>query len=208
MDTDADRLPDEVLLARLGTGDVYFTVTFVHRFQRVVFGVAMTVTGDPGTAEDVAQQTFERAWRHAQVYDPRRGTVRAWMTLIARNLAVDVIHTCTSTPVAPGDLSGLLTVMTDTPEQRTGAHEGAAVLRRTLARLPATQARAVAMAGIYRMTAGQIADAEGIPLDTAKTWIRDGTQRLRDAQLPGAALDQRGAGAVVSSGETGGGLQR
>ena len=61
MDTDADRLPDEVLLAGLGTGDVDFTVTFVHRFQRVVFGVAMTVTGDPGTAEDVAQQTFERA---------------------------------------------------------------------------------------------------------------------------------------------------
>jgi RNA polymerase sigma factor (sigma-70 family) len=184
MDTDADRLPDEVLLARLGAGDVDFTVTFVHRFQRVVFGVAMTVTGDPGTAEDVAQQTFERAWLHAQVYDSRRESVRAWLTAIARNLAVDVIHACASTPLAPDDLSGLLTAMTDTPGQRAVAHEGAAVLRGTLARLPATQARALAMAGMYGMTARQIADAEGIPLDTAKTRIRDGMQRLRDAKLP------------------------
>jgi RNA polymerase sigma factor (sigma-70 family) len=181
---DADRLPDEALLAGLGAGDADFAVTFVHRFQRVVFGIAMTVTGDPGTAEEVAQQTFEWAWRHAQVYDSRQGPVRAWMTTIARNLAVDVIHACPSAPVAPGDLSGLLTAMTDTAEQLAGAHGGGAVLRRTLACLPATQARAVAMAGIYGMTAPQIADAEGIPLDTAKTRIRDGMQTLRDTQLP------------------------
>ncbi len=185
------RLPDEVLLARLGTGDVDFTVMFVRRFQRVVFGVAMTVTGDPGTAEEVAQQTFERAWRHAQVYDSRRESVRAWMTTMAMNLAVGVIHAWPSAPVAPDDLSGLLTAMTDPPEQLAGVHEGAAVLRRTLARLPATQARAVAMAGICGMTARQIADAEGIPLHTAKTRIRDGMQTLRDAQLPQDAGNNR-----------------
>jgi RNA polymerase sigma factor (sigma-70 family) len=183
-DTDADRLPDGVLLAGLGAGDVDFAVTFVHRFQRVVFCIAMTVTGDPGTAEQVAQQTFEWAWRNAQVYDSRQGSVRAWMRTIARNLAVDVIHACPSGPVAPDDLSGLLTAMTGTSEQLAGAHGCAAVLRRALACLPATQARALAMAGIYGMTARQIADAEGIPLDTAKTRIRDGVQTLRGARLP------------------------
>ena len=53
--------------------------------------------------------------------------------------------------------------------------------------LPATSpcaARAVAMAGIYGMTARQIADVEGVPLGTAKTRIRDGMQKLRDAFLP------------------------
>jgi RNA polymerase sigma factor (sigma-70 family) len=183
-DTAADRLPDEVLLAGLGTGDRDFAVTFVHRFERVVFGIAMTVTGDPGTAEEVAQQTFEWARRHAQVYDSRRGSVRAWMTTIARNLAVDVIHACPSGPVAPEDLSGLLTAMTGTSEPVAAAHGDAAVLPRALARLPATQARAVAMAGIYGMTARQIAGAEGIHLDAAKTRIRDGMQTLRGAQLP------------------------
>ena len=184
-DTDADRLPDEVLLAGLGAGEVDFAVTFVHRFQQVVFGIAMTVTGDPGTAEEVAQRTFEWAWRHAQAYDSRQGSVRAWMRTITRNLAVDVIHASSSAPVVPDGLSGLLTAMTDTSKEPAGAQGGVAVLRRTLASLPAAQARAVAMAGIYGMTARQIADAEAIPLDTAKTRIRDGMKTLRGPPTPG-----------------------
>ena len=186
----ADRLPDETLLAGLGDGDAELSLAFVRRFQRVVFGVAVTVLGDPATAEDVAQQTFERAWRHAQVYDSRRGSVRTWLTTIARNLAVDVVRARTSTPVAPEDLAGLITAMADSPERLAVARDSAAALRGALARLPAPQARAVAMAGIYGMTARQIAAAEGIPLGTAKTRIRDAMAKLRDSYLPEDAGDE------------------
>ena len=55
---------------------------------------------------------------------------------------------------------------------------------------PAPQARAVAMAGIYGMTARQIADSEHIPLGTAKTRIRDGMQKLRAAYLPEEVGDE------------------
>ena len=183
MGTPPDRLPDETLLAGLGAGDADLSLAFVRRFQRVVFGAALTVIGDPTTAEDVAQQAFERAWRHAQVYDSRRGSVRSWLTTIAHNLAVDVIRARTSTPVDPQELPALLTAMTDTPERFAVAHDNAAGIRRALAALPGGQARAVAMAGIYGMTARQIADSEGIPLGTAKTRIRDGMEKLRSAYL-------------------------
>jgi RNA polymerase sigma factor (sigma-70 family) len=186
----ADGLPDETLLAGLGAGDAGHAIAFVRRFQRVVYGVALTVTRDPVTAEDVAQQAFEQAWRHAQVYDSRRGSVRAWMTTIAHNLAVDVIRARTSAPVDPAELPALLTAVTDTPERITVARDSAAGLRRALAQLPATQARAVAMAGIYGMTARQIADTEGVPLGTAKTRIRDGMQKLRAAVLPEDVSDE------------------
>ena len=82
------------------------------------------------------------------------------------------------------DLPALLTAVTDTPERLAVARDSAAGLRRALGQLPAAQARAVAMAGIYGMTARQIADTEGIPLGTAKTRIRDGMQKLRAAFLP------------------------
>ena len=184
MGTSADRLPDETLLAGLGAGDAVLAIAFVRRFQRLVFGVALTVIGDPSTAEDVAQQAFEQAWKHAQVYDSRRGSVRAWLTTITHNLAVDVIRARTSAPVDPSDLPALLTAVTDTPERLAVARDSAAGLRRALGQLPVAQARAVAMAGIYGMTARQIADTEGIPLGTAKTRIRDGMQNLRAAYLP------------------------
>ena len=192
-------MPDEVLLAGLGAGDANLAVAFVRRFQRIVFGVAVGVLGDPATAEDVAQQAFEQAWRHAQVYDPRRGSVRAWLTRITHNLAIDVVRARAAVPVDPDDLPVMMTALADGPGGARGAalggveqgpewlvvaRDSAAQLRRALGRLPSTQARAVAMAGIYGMTAQQVADAEGIPLGTAKTRIRDGMQKLRAAYLP------------------------
>ena len=115
--TSTDELPDETLLAGLGAGDAELSLAFVRRFQGLVFGVAMTVIGDTATAEDVAQQAFEQAWRHAQVFDARRGSVRAWLRTITHNLAVDVVRSRTSEPMDPDDLPAILTAVTDTPER-------------------------------------------------------------------------------------------
>lgn len=182
--TSGDRLPDEALLAGLGAGDAELALAFVRRFQRVVFGVALAVTSDPATAEDVAQQSFEQAWRHASVYDSRRGSVRAWLTTITHNLAIDVVRARSTLPVDPSELPVLLAAMTDSPERLAVARDSADGLRQVLAGLPVPQARAVVMSGIYGMTARQVAEAEGIPLGTAKTRIRDGLRKLRAAYLP------------------------
>ncbi|MEU3839840.1 RNA polymerase sigma factor [Streptomyces sp. NPDC028635] len=173
------RLPDEALLSGLATGDPELAVTFVRRFQHRVFGVAMAVTGDPQLAEDIAQQTFERAWRHAQIYDSRRGSVTTWLTTIAHNLAIDAVRARRTEPVPPEDLDALLGVVTETPERWALVDEASSQLRAAVARLPRAQARALVMAGIYGMTAQQIAEAEAIPLGTAKTRIRAAMAKLR-----------------------------
>jgi RNA polymerase sigma factor (sigma-70 family) len=141
--------------------------------------VAITITGDLQLAEDVAQQTFERAWRHAQVYDPRRGSVRSWLTAIAHNLAVDAVRTRRAVPIDPDELAPLLDAVTQTPERHAIADETSAELRRAMADIPRDQARALVMAGIYGMTAQQIAEVERVPLGTAKTRIRTAMGKLR-----------------------------
>lgn len=176
-----DRLPDEALLAGLGSGDAETALAFVRRFQHIVFGVAVTVVGDPRLAEDVAQQTFERAWRHAQVFDSRRGSVRTWLTTIARNLAIDAVRLHRPAPVDPNELVTLLGVATDDPERRALLGESTTELRAALAELPAEQARAIVLAGMYGRTAREIAESEGIPLGTAKTRIRAALGKLRTA---------------------------
>lgn len=47
------------------------------------------VNGDRQRAEDLVQETLLRAWRHPEALDPDRGSVRAWLFTIARNLAID-----------------------------------------------------------------------------------------------------------------------
>jgi RNA polymerase sigma-70 factor (ECF subfamily) len=178
-----EALSDEVLLSGLGAGDGALALAFVRRFQRIVFGVALAVTGDPVTGEDIAQQAFEQAWRHATVYDSRRGSVRAWLTTITHNLAVDVVRARSALPMDPDDLPAVIAAVSDSPERVAVANDSAQEVRRALGRLPSGQARAVAMSGIYGMTAQQVADTEGIPLGTAKTRIRDGMRKLRIAFL-------------------------
>ncbi|MFD5506371.1 RNA polymerase sigma factor [Streptomyces sp. NPDC127051] len=173
------RAPDEALLSGLATGDPEIAVAFVRRFQRTVFGVAIAVVGDAQLAEDIAQQTFERAWRHAQVYDSRRGSVRTWLTAIAHHLAIDAVRARRANPVAPEDLDALLDIVTETPEQHAVAAETSAGVRAAVAALPREQARALVMAGIYGLTAQQIADMERVPLGTAKTRIRTAMHKLR-----------------------------
>ncbi|MDN0197368.1 sigma-70 family RNA polymerase sigma factor [Streptomyces sp. S.PNR 29] len=178
------RLSDEALLAGMASGAPEIALAFVRRFQRMVFGIAIAVVDDPQLAEDIAQQTFERAWRHAQVYDSRRGSVKTWLGTITHNLAVDAVRARNATPVSPEDLDALLGVVTRTPEQVALADETASRIRAAVAGLPREQARAVVMAGIYGMTARQISESEGIPLGTAKTRIRAAMGKLRTVLGP------------------------
>jgi RNA polymerase sigma-70 factor (ECF subfamily) len=180
-------MTDEALLAGLDSGGSEVGLAFVRRFQRHVFGVALAVVGDHNLAEDVAQQTFERAWRRAPSFDAGRGSVRTWLTTIAHNLAIDAIRSRKPTPVDPTDLIRLLGTGADEPEHRSMQVESAEELRRAIARLPVEQARAVVMAGVYGMTAQEVADADSIPLGTAKTRIRSAMLKLRTAlEIEGA----------------------
>jgi RNA polymerase sigma factor (sigma-70 family) len=183
----AQHMTDDALLAGLAAGGPDVGLAFVRRFQRHVFGVALAVVGDPCLAEDVAQQTFERAWRRASSFDSSRGSVRTWLTTIAHNLAIDAVRARKPTPVDPTDLIRLLGPGSDEPERRSLRAESVAELRAALGGLPIEQGRAVVMAGVYGMTAQEVADADGIPLGTAKTRIRSAMIKLRLALDPQAA---------------------
>jgi RNA polymerase sigma factor (sigma-70 family) len=189
----AGQLPDEVLLSGFGDGDEELAVAFVRRFQSKVFGIALAVTGDPRTAEDVAQQAFERAWRHAGGFDPVRGSVATWIATITRNLAIDAVRIRRAVPVDADELVARLTPHAGSvpdPGEAAVAATAVRALRDALRDLPAAQARAVVLAGIAGMSASEIAAAEGVPLGTAKTRIRTAMHRLHAAlEAPEADRD-------------------
>ncbi|MEA2704419.1 MAG: hypothetical protein QOD63_2364, partial [Actinomycetota bacterium] len=97
---------DDALLAGFGVGDPEAATAFVRRHQARVFGLARSIVGDPAMAEDVAQEAFLRAWRHAAAYDPRRGSVPTWLLAITRNVAIDALRMRRPNPVDPQVLAG------------------------------------------------------------------------------------------------------
>jgi len=179
--TDVRSLSDESLLAGLGSGDPERSAAFVRRFQARVFGLAMTIVGDAGVAEEVAQEALLRVWRHADAYDPSRGRVLTWLLTITRNVALDAMRMRQHIPMDPDTIAGLVTDGGQDPEERgLVAHESRR-LRVVLAGLPEEQRRAILLASFYGRSAREIGDIEGIAVGTAKTRIRTAILKLREA---------------------------
>jgi RNA polymerase sigma-70 factor (ECF subfamily) len=171
---------DDALLAGMAAGDSDAAAAFVGRFQRRVFGLALTITGDPRTAEDCAQEALLRAWRHASAYDPRRGSVATWLLTITRNVAIDMTRIRRPIATPPETLRALDDRDRSAgPLERSVAAEDAQRLHNALLRLSEEQRRAVTLAGLYGYTAREIAEIDNIPLGTAKTRIRTALIRLR-----------------------------
>jgi RNA polymerase sigma-70 factor (ECF subfamily) len=173
-------MTDEALLAGLSTGSYDVSLAFVRRFQAHVFAVSLAIVGDRYLAEDVAQLTFERVWRRGSTFDPQKGNVRSWLTTVTRNIALDTVKQRRPEPLDPADMVRLLGPGPDEPESASMRNNSREQLQEALRRLPAEQARALVMAGVYRMTAQEVADSEKVALGTAKTRIRVAMLKVRD----------------------------
>jgi RNA polymerase sigma-70 factor (ECF subfamily) len=171
-------LSDEALLAGFATGDPDAAAGFVRRFQSRVYGLAVTILGDAKAAEDVAQETFVRAWRHASTYDARRGAVSSWLLTIARNLALDRARLKGSQPVDPDILASQLEGGGDDDDEATRIADRDR-LRGLLVALPPPQRRALVLATYFGRTAKEISEMDGTPIGTVKTRIRDALLKLR-----------------------------
>jgi RNA polymerase sigma factor (sigma-70 family) len=167
---------DETVVAAMAAGDTDAAALFVRRFQARVYGLALTMLRDPSLAEDVAQDTFLRAWRHAATYDARRGQVATWLLTIARNAALDRARLRSAVPVDPDVIAAEL----DRGQREDGLGAGDRIdLRSAVAALPADQRRALVLAMYGGRSAREIAELDGIALGTVKTRIRAAMTKLR-----------------------------
>lgn len=171
---------DEALLAGIAAGDENSTVAFVRRYQRRVYGLAVGVLNDPAAAEDVAQEALLRAWRHAPVFDPRRGSVESWVLTITKNLSIDALRKRRDFATDPDELmNGALAFGGPSVEEAVMSRSLRPQILLALRALPAEQRRAVILASLYGRTAVEISELEKIPLGTAKTRVRAGLIKLR-----------------------------
>jgi len=88
---------------------------------------------DDGLAEEAVQETFLRAWRAADRYDPQRSSLRTWMFAIARNVTIDLARARSARPERTGSEVEHKQEAKDTTEESLRSWEMEEALRHVLA---------------------------------------------------------------------------
>jgi RNA polymerase sigma factor (sigma-70 family) len=167
-------------LAQAGRGDRAAFRRVYESTSAKLMGVCLRILSDRQLAEDVLQETYVTVWRKAGTFDPSRASPITWLVTIARNRSIDRLRSA-----APGRKSVPVEDAHDLVDDTTPADEvlagkdDAVRLAGCLNELDDRTSRAIRTAFFEGVTYEQLADREGTPLGTMKSWIRRGLLRLR-----------------------------
>jgi len=168
---------DRVLAARLVAGDSDALAEAYRRYAGVVLGVCRRVLRDQTLAEDVTQEVFVSLWRFPNRFDPGRGSLKAWLGLVAHHRSVDRVRTeeRRTRREAQSDASEL--IGNDVEHDITATWLIGRV-RDALDKLPAEQKEAVMLAYYGDRSYRQVAIELDIPEGTVKSRVRLALRRL------------------------------
>lgn len=139
---------------------------------------------DHAAAADVVQETFVRAWRHAERYDAGVASLRVWLFTIARNVVVDHVRHHRSRPgrpTSPEDLPAMA-------ERAAGPSAGDAFsddlvtswfVEEALGRLGPDQRRAIVETSVRGRPYAEVAAETGVPVGTLRSRVFYGLKNLR-----------------------------
>ncbi len=147
-------------------------VELIPRLRRY----ARALVGDRASADDLVQDTLERAWAKLHLY--RRGTdLRAWLFTVMHNVHVNKVRATRVTDTLEDEL----------PELAQRASQGDALLVRDLdraiARLPTEQRAVLLLVTLEEMSYEEVARAVGIPIGTVMSRLSRAREKLRMMML-------------------------
>jgi RNA polymerase sigma-70 factor, ECF subfamily len=168
------RVDDITLMAKLATGDQNTLLEVYDRYSRLVYVLSLHVLRNPQAAEDLMQDVFLLLFRKAGSYNPASGSLRGWLTVLTRHLAIDRLRRkWRELPLADSliAIEKKYPILPDSP--------GCLMVRSVLQRLPAEQRELLSLAYFAGLTQVEIASHTGKPLGTIKTQIRSALQSVR-----------------------------
>ena len=172
------------LLDRAASGETEAFRMLFEAHHEAVFRVAIRLTGDRASAEDITQDCFVRLVSNRRTFDPSRGSLRQFLYGMVRNLALQ--HWESRGRLVPlddegdGDLrdSGLL------PSEAILSRETAGAVQAALDTLPVLQREAIVLFEFEELSLEEVAATVGSDIGTVKSRLHRGRKRLRLALGP------------------------
>jgi len=158
-----------------------------RRYGPTAMALARRVLRRRSLAEETVQEAFLSVWKSPEGFDPRRGSVRAWLMSAVHHRAVDLVRREEAQQRRSLEALGDPRTTTDDPGvtvvEEVGLMQTRIEVRRALQDLPEPQRRVVELMYFDGRTQTQIAESTGIPLGTVKSRALLGIRRLRGALL-------------------------
>jgi RNA polymerase sigma-70 factor (ECF subfamily) len=182
---------DRELVARAATGDERAMSDLYDRYGTVLYAVAYRVVGQRADAEEVVVEAFTQAWRDASRFEAARGSVAAWLTMIARSRALDLVRArgrrdklAASAALSGLDAGPAPSASGENPADRAEDDERRRMVRQAIEALSPPQRQAIELAFFEGLSQSEIAARLNEPLGTVKTRVRLGMQKLRESLRP------------------------
>lgn len=171
---------DQPLLDRVRSRDERAMTELFDRYGSMVYSVALRVLKDPGAAEDVMQDVFFQVWENPDAFVSGRGSLGAWLMVVARNRAIDALRRRKPCDPVEDVVLAANTNLASEAERNTIMDK----VRTVLNGLPADQQKSLELAFFEGLSHTEIAARTGDPLGTVKTRIRSALISVRKALQP------------------------
>ncbi len=170
--------PDELLLMRIGRGDMAAVSAFVTRKMPKLLSLARRMLGDPAEAEDVAQETLVRTWKQAANWVPGKARIDTWMHRVALNLCYDRLRR------RRDSVSSDEVEIADSRETALGLIEQAQTAQRlqgAIAALPERQRTAITLTYYQELSNIDSAALMEVSVEALESLLARARRNLRDA---------------------------
>ena len=173
---------DELALA-LRRGEERALTELYDRYGGAVYHLALRITHDPGTAEEISLDSFLQIWRQADRFNADHGSLPSWLFTIARSRAIDRVRAAGAAKRTQAEDATPVTAPHQ-PDEIADVAERRQLVRQAMASMPPAQRTALELAYYEGLSHSQIAARLGEPLGTVKTRIRQAMYVLRRTLAP------------------------
>lgn len=169
---------DHTLLKRSQQGDLSAYGQLIERYQKSVFNTCYRVMGTPQDAEDLAQDTFIRAYKRLHTFDLKK-EFGPWVRTVGVNLCLNALQKKGNNQLAIDEQpENRKSKNAKTPEEILQQNEQANNIRRAIFELPAKHRAVIELRHYQAMSYAEIARTLKLPLSDVKSYLYRARQML------------------------------